>query len=179
MKKYTLSSLYMIKASQANDEDLRQLPRIDSQWNGRPLVTLGMSKKSNILRNLGVIKLFAGQHQDGKNQSTNTEQFQVHLLAFELLIKSVESHFDCSRAWLRIAEAIIANYCKKCRPVECKPIISEIGEGTARLVIAESCGSDESFIEPTVSESEMNDPVMCLEYGASCVRNAEVSLPKM
>ena len=56
----------MIKASQANDEDLRQLPRIDSQWNGRPLVTLGMSKKSNILRNLGVIKLFAGQHQDGK-----------------------------------------------------------------------------------------------------------------
>ena len=65
MKKYTLSSLYMIKASQANDEDLRQLPRIDSQWNGRPLVTLGMSKKSNILRNLGVIKLFAGQHQDG------------------------------------------------------------------------------------------------------------------
>jgi len=160
MKKYTLSSLYMIKASQANDEDLRQLPRIDSQWNGRPLVTLGMSKKSNILRNLGVIKLFAGQHQD----------------AFELLIKSVESHFDCSRAWLRIAEAIIANYCKKCRPVECKPIISEIGEGTARLVIAE-CGSDE-FIEPTVSESEMNDPVMCLEYGASCIRNAEVLLPK-
>ena len=57
----------MIKASQANDEDLRQLPRIDSQWNGRPLVTLGMSKKSNILRNLGVIKLFAGQHQDGKS----------------------------------------------------------------------------------------------------------------
>ena len=96
--------------------------------------------------------------------------------AFELLIKSVESHFDCSRAWLRIAEAIIANYCKKCRPVECKPIISEIGEGTARLVIAE-CGSDE-FIEPTVSESEMNDPVMCLEYGASCIRNAEVLLPK-
>ena len=99
-----------------------------------------------------------------------------NFLAFELLIKSVESHFDCSRAWLRIAEAIIANYCKKCRPVECKPIISEIGEGTARLVIAE-CGSDE-FIEPTVSESEMNDPVMCLEYGASCIRNAEVLLPK-
>ena len=71
MKKYTLSSLYMIKASQANDEDLRQLPRIDSQWNGRPLVTLGMSKKSNILRNLGIIKLFAGQHQDGKHLSNN------------------------------------------------------------------------------------------------------------
>ena len=55
----------MIKASQSNDEDLRQLPRIDSHWNGRPLVTLGMSKKSNILRNLGIIKLFAGQHQEG------------------------------------------------------------------------------------------------------------------
>ena len=67
MKKYTLSSLYMAKASQANDNDLRQLPRVDNQMNGRPLVTLGLSNKSLILRNFGGIKLFAGQNHDGNS----------------------------------------------------------------------------------------------------------------
>ena len=68
MKKYTLSSMYMIKASQANDNDLRQLPRVDNLMNGRPLITLGLSKKAQILRNFGTIKLFAGQHKDGKSK---------------------------------------------------------------------------------------------------------------
>ena len=65
MEKFTLSSLYLAKASQANEADLQQLPRVDSQSNGRPLATLGLSKKSQLLRNYGVVKLFAGHNIDG------------------------------------------------------------------------------------------------------------------
>ena len=49
-------------------------------------------------------------------------------LAFELLVKSVDTHFDTSRAWLRIAEACIAHYCSASETRE-NCIISEIGEG--------------------------------------------------
>ena len=66
MEKFTLSSLYLAKASQANDDDLQQLPRVDSQLNGRPLITLGLSKKCQLLRNFGVVKLFAGQNKEGR-----------------------------------------------------------------------------------------------------------------
>ena len=65
MEKFTLSSLYLAKAAQANDNDLQQLPRVDAQTNGRPLVTLSLSKKTQLLRNYGVIKLFAGQNKEG------------------------------------------------------------------------------------------------------------------
>ena len=133
MEKFTLSSLYLAKAAQANDNDLQQLPRVDAQTNGRPLVTLSLSKKTQLLRNYGVIKLFAGQNKEGSKYSQKSFQnflFFSNLnffLAFELLIKSVDTHFDSSRAWLRIAEACIAHYCASTRTSD--SIISEIGEG--------------------------------------------------
>ena len=135
MEKFTLSSLYLAKAAQANDNDLQQLPRVDAQTNGRPLVTLSLSKKTQLLRNYGVIKLFAGQNKEGskyyqksfQNRFLNNFQILKDTLAFELLIKSVDTHFDSSRAWLRIAEACIAHYCASTRTSD--SIISEIGEG--------------------------------------------------
>lgn len=155
MEKFTLSSLYLAKASQANDDDLQQLPRVDSQLNGRPLITLGLSKKCQLLRNFGVVKLFAGQNKE----------------AFELLVKSVDTHFDSSRAWFRIAEACIAHYCSTLETRD-SCIISEIGEGCARLAIAET--SDDEVPVDTDSLT----PTLSLSFGISCIENALVLLHK-
>ena len=65
------------------------------------------------------------------------ESFSYKFLAFSLLLKSVESHFDCARVWLRLAECCIAHHCSNSRDThDQEPILREIGEGCARLVIA-------------------------------------------
>jgi len=73
LRKYTLASSCMINAIAANDDALGQLPRVDSNLNGTPLVTLSLSRQTEILRNFGIIKLFNGHNEE----------------AFRLLIKSI------------------------------------------------------------------------------------------
>ena len=65
LRKYTLASSCMQNAVAANDDALSQLPRVDANLNGRPLITLSLSKQTEILRNFGIIKLFNGQNKPG------------------------------------------------------------------------------------------------------------------
>lgn len=68
LRKYTLASSCMQNAISANDDALSQLPRVDSNMNGRPLITLSLSRQTEILRNFGIIKLFNGQNDEGNDR---------------------------------------------------------------------------------------------------------------
>ena len=86
------------------------------------------------------------------------------------MIKSIENHYDCPRVWLRIAECCIAYHFDK-EDFEQQPIINEVGEGCARLVIANCILSEDT------DETDSLDPVMTLKYASLCLENAIALCP--
>lgn len=157
LRKYTLASACMNAAQQQNDAALAELPRLDSKMNGAPLITLSLSRRAEILRNFGIIKLFNGQNEH----------------AFDLLIASVETHFDCARVWLRIAECCVAAHSAH-EVSESAPLIAELGEGCARLLIANSV-----ITERPATEYDSLEPQLSLSYAALCIQNALALCPKV
>jgi len=100
LRKYTLASSYMLNAIHANDDALGQLPRIDSNMNGVPLTTLSLSKKTEMLRNFGIIKLFNGQNKEGNLLETHRTwtkyNFKNHnMLDEKFLFQKIGQFFVC------------------------------------------------------------------------------------
>lgn len=94
-------------------------------------------------------------------------------LAFRLLIKSTENHYDCARVWLRIAECCIARHYDN-EDFDQQPIINEIGEGCARLVIANSV-----ITNTTSDDVDSLEPSLSLPYASLCLENAIALCPSV
>lgn len=93
MGKPNLSMFYFQKAIKENEEALKSLPKPDTSepLSNRPLYTLSSNKNIELMYNLGVVLLYAGQP----------------IKAFDCLTEVVQVYHMNPRLWLRMAECCI------------------------------------------------------------------------
>ncbi|XP_077982183.1 CCR4-NOT transcription complex subunit 10-like [Glandiceps talaboti] len=162
MRKYNLSAYYFRKALQENENALQELPKRSSPHSllsGRPLCTLAINKRYELLHNSGITLLHAGRP----------------LAAFDCLIEAVQVYHSNARLWLRLAECCIA--ANKGSPEEepkglpsapKKGIVQAIiGSGKHRKIIL---GSSDNKYSSDGQSAAM--PVATLEFASICLRNA-------
>ncbi|XP_033119734.1 CCR4-NOT transcription complex subunit 10-like isoform X2 [Anneissia japonica] len=92
LRKYNLGTYYARRAIQENLSAVQEIPKKQGcELSGRPLKTLGMNRHFELLFNMGIQLLHAGQP----------------LSAFDCLIEVVQIFPSNPRLWLRIAECCI------------------------------------------------------------------------
>ncbi|XP_065065150.1 CCR4-NOT transcription complex subunit 10-like [Rhopilema esculentum] len=166
--KYNLGIFYARKALEENILAMRSLPSIEKnhQLSGRPLQTLAMNKRSEIMYNMGVQLLFAGRP----------------VAAFDCFMESNDL-FECHpRFWLRLAESCIMVHQQFQRDIIRSPVKKSsyvrgvIGAGTHRKIVL-SPVHDVNKIHRHESQSSAM-PAPTIEFGSICLSNAMKLLPK-
>ncbi|XP_070575337.1 CCR4-NOT transcription complex subunit 10-like [Ptychodera flava] len=163
MRKYNLSAYYFRKALQENENALLELPKRNpgQSLSGRPLCTLVMNRRYELLYNSGITLLHAGRP----------------LAAFDCLIEAVQVYHSNARLWLRLAECCIA--AKKGSPEEePKGLPSAPKKGLVQSIIG-SVNHRKIILTPGISDNKYSSegqsaamPVATLDFASVCLRNA-------
>jgi len=167
MKKYNLGVFYARKALEENTQAMKSLPPIEKnhQLSGRPLQTLAMNKRSEIIYNMGVQLLFSGKAVD----------------AFDCFMEA-NSLFECHpRFWLRLAESCIMVHQQFQRDIIGSPakknnyVRGVIGSGPYRKIVLSPI-HDVNKVHRHESQSSAM-PAPTIEFGNLCLANAMGLLP--
>eukprot|EP00794_Sanderia_malayensis_P019107 gene19107-21023_t len=167
MKKYNLAVFYARKALDENINAMKSLPPIEKnhQLSGRPLHTLAINKRSEILYNMGVQLLFAGKP----------------VPAFDCLMESPDLYECHPRYWLRLTEACIMVHQQFQREIIHNPakkssfVRGVVGSGFHRKIILSPI-HDHNKIHRHESQSSAM-PAPTIEFGNICLSNAMRLLP--
>lgn len=167
MKKYNLAVFYARKALEDNINSIKGLPPIEKnhQLSGRPLQTLAINKRSEIMYNMGVQLLFAGKP----------------VAAFDCLMEAHDLYECHPRFWLRLAEACVAVHQQFQRDIirspakKCSFVRGVIGAGPHRKIVLSPI-HDVNKIHRHESQSAAM-PAPTIEFGNICLSNAMRLLP--
>ncbi|CBY17918.1 unnamed protein product [Oikopleura dioica] len=142
MHKHLLAASSFKKALEDHDAVYSQLPRSDvDAYDKKDL-------RATLIMNIAVSKLYQGKCEE----------------AFRLFMKASEALYDQPSIWYRLAECCIAH--KQETLKEDKQVITEIGEGCARLAIADH---KTQSIEPDQPDDK---PRLSYCFAYKCLQNA-------
>lgn len=166
LKKYNIAISYFKRAFEENVVVMKNLPPIEknNHLSGRPLQTLTINKRAEILFNSGVAVLFAGKPAE----------------AFECLIQAQNVYQSNPRYWLRLAECCIGVHQKdiqeQYRSNEKKnSIVHRVyGNGLNRKLVL----SPINFNPNNNGSQSSAMPSTSLEFASLCLSNASFLLPK-
>ncbi|XP_068694299.1 CCR4-NOT transcription complex subunit 10-like isoform X2 [Montipora foliosa] len=162
LHKYNLAAFYFRQALQENYKALASLPLVDknASVSSRPLVTLGVNRRHEILYNLGIQLLFSGRP----------------VAAFDCLVEAVQVYHTNPRLWLRLAECCIVSFQlsddfrQKC--IKKSDVIHDVvGSGPHRKIVL----SPQTDKQPGSEESKGQSaamPACTLAFASLCLQNA-------
>lgn len=162
MHKYNLAALYFRKSLQENNKALSVLPPVDKNApvSSRTLVTLGVSRRHEILYNLGIQLLFSGRP----------------VVAFDCLVEAVQIYHTNPRLWLRLAECCIVafqlsdDFRQQC--IKKSDVVQDVvGSGPHRKIVLtpqtdKQCGTEENRGQSAAM------PACTLAFASLCLQNA-------
>ncbi|XP_032225429.2 CCR4-NOT transcription complex subunit 10 isoform X2 [Nematostella vectensis] len=162
MHKYNLGAFYFRRALEENDKALSLLPHVDKNnpLCGRPLATLRLGQRHEIVYNLGIQLLFSGRPRS----------------AFDCLIQVVQTYHTNPRLWLRLAECCIVGDQMSCDMKDScggksGMVKSVIGDGIHRKVIISTHREKRPSVDSNQSQSAAM-PACTLDFSAICLQNA-------
>jgi len=165
MKKYNMASMYGVKAIDENCTIMKSLQPIEkfNQLSGRPLHTLAVNKRAELLYNTGLSLLYSNQPAQ----------------AFECFIEAQET-FQCNpRFWLRLAECSIAAIKQDKKKQESSTVKKSdyvrgvIGSGTHRKIVLSPQSPPK---QPRQDLQSAAIPAPTLEFANLCLCNSMLLL---
>lgn len=167
MGRYNLAVLYSRKALAENVNVMKSLPAIvkNHPYSGRPVYTLAINRRAEIVYNMGVSLLFASKPR----------------AAFEYLMEA-QTVYQCNpRFWLRLAECCVHVFQQTRNDMDSSSgkksfhVRGVIGSGSHRKVVLSAF---QNHISQTRSEGQSAAmPLPTLEFANLCLTNAMLLLP--
>ena len=167
MGKYNLAVLYARKALGENVVVMKSLPPMDKNnpQSGRPVYTLAINRRADIVYNMGVSLLFASKPR----------------AAFEYLMEA-QTVYQCNpRFWLRLAECCVAVFQQTRNDLDSSSgkksphVRGVIGSGSHRKIVLSAFHHHISQARSEGQSAAM--PVPTLEFANLCLTNATLLLP--
>lgn len=162
LHKYNLAAFYFRKALQENNKALSSLPPVDKNApvSSRSLVTLGVSRRHEILYNLGIQLLFSGRPA----------------VAFDCLVEAVQIYHTNPRLWLRLAECCIVafqladDFRQQC--IKKSDVVHDVvGSGPHRKIVLSPQTDKQCSAEDSRGHSAAM-PACTLAFASLCLQNA-------
>lgn len=168
INKYNLALFYSRKALEENISVMKSLPpmeKFNNQQSGRPLQTLAVNKRSEIVYNMGISLLFADKPA----------------AAFECLMEA-QSLYQCNpRFWLRLAECCVAvcqqlrNEHQSSRNKKSEFIRGVLGASVHRKLVVSP--TKDHLKQRSQEGQSAAMPAATLEFANICLTNALLLLP--